>query len=51
MRVTFDTGTRTSNTVKVDKLLQLDRYPGSAGNTGDEITLVKDGLGTLTIPA
>ena len=48
LSVTFDTGTSASNSIKVGRLVQTTRNPDSSG-TGNEIMLVKDGLGTLTI--
>ncbi|MDR1021320.1 MAG: autotransporter-associated beta strand repeat-containing protein, partial [Synergistaceae bacterium] len=46
--VTFDTGTRPSNAIKVGRLQQTARYSQTTG-TGDEIELIKDGQGTLSI--
>ncbi|MDR0648191.1 MAG: hypothetical protein LBF92_02495 [Synergistaceae bacterium] len=46
--VTFDTGTKTSNAIKVGSLRQTERYNKGAGGEAD-IELIKDGQGTLLI--
>jgi autotransporter-associated beta strand protein len=46
--VTFDTGASASNVIELDKLFQTTRYSSAVG-TGDDIELIKDGLGTLSI--